>query len=377
MDFETPVIYGLEFQARALSAVHGESQTIDFLVGTQTLKHDNQVHLLSYNDEDNSLDSCVFDFHPGEIWQLSACPAVRELCALAYSEASGDGSYRRTAGVYTLPTAQNDTRASTSSEHSDLSPVCDLRSEQGERGLVWHPTSEKNIATFSDKTVRLWDLAEAGSSVTATWDTTKVEELTGSRQSITQLRWNPHQNCSTLVCAFGEDVLGWDRRQPGVSFSIKKVHDTAVRDADFNPNKQYYLATAGDDCCIRFWDIRSPDTPLLQMGGHTHWVWSVRYNHSHDQLVLSASSDNLVVLHNAGSISSDLYGPADDETPTPTEFEKSSKQEDGQIAVFDEHEDSVYAVEWAADPWLFASVSYDGRFVINHVPKESKYSILL
>lgn len=35
-------------------------------------------------------------------------------------------------------------------------------------------------------------------------------------------------------------------------------------------------------------------------------------------------------------------------------------------------------VEWStADPWLFASLSYDGRFILNHVPRETKFAILL
>ena len=52
--------------------------------------------------------------------------------------------------------------------------------------------------------------------------------------------------------------------------------------------------------------------------------------------------------------------------------------EDGVIATYEEHEDSVYAVDWScADPWVFASLSYDGRLVINRVPRAEKYKILL
>ena len=47
------------------------------------------------------------------------------------------------------------------------------------------------------------------------------------------------------------------------------------------------------------------------------------------------------------------------------------------IAVYEEHEDSVYSVKWSStDAWVFASLSYDGRLVINHVPTNEKYSIL-
>ena len=47
-------------------------------------------------------------------------------------------------------------------------------------------------------------------------------------------------------------------------------------------------------------------------GGHR--VWSVRYNHSHDQLVLTASSDSRLILSNMVSISSEPFGQlVDDE----------------------------------------------------------------
>lgn len=36
-----------------------------------------------------------------------------------------------------------------------------------------------------------------------------------------------------------------------------------------------------------------------------HWVWSVRYNGFHDQLVLACSSDSRVVLLNVQSLSSE------------------------------------------------------------------------
>lgn len=49
-----------------------------------------------------------------------------------------------------------------------------------------------------------------------------------------------------------------------------------------------------------------------------------------------------------------------------------------KVRTFDEHEESVYSVAWSAcDPFVFMSVSYDGRVVLNHVPQTEKYKILL
>ena len=55
----------------------------------------------------------------------------------------------------------------------------------------------------------------------------------------------------------------------------------------------------------------------------------------------------------------------------------SSPPTDNVISVYEEHEDSVYNVKWSTtDAWIFASLSYDGRLVINHVPTNEKYAIL-
>ena len=55
-----------------------------------------------------------------------------------------------------------------------------------------------------------------------------------------------------------------------------------------------------------------------------------------------------------------------------------SKPRNGLVRSYDQHDDSVYAVAWSAgDPWIFASLSYDGQVVINTVPQDQKYKIIL
>ena len=76
---------------------------------------------------------------------------------------------------------------------------------------------------------------------------------------------------------------------------------------------QYHLLTGGDDGHIKFWDLRKEDTPLLDFATHSHWVYAARFNHYHDQLILSSSSDYQVALSNAGTISSVLYAQIEDE----------------------------------------------------------------
>ncbi len=47
------------------------------------------------------------------------------------------------------------------------------------------------------------------------------------------------------------------------------------------------------------------------------------------------------------------------------------------IGSYGEYEESVYCCDWsAADPWTYASLSYDGRIIVNRVPPAVKYAIL-
>ena len=54
-------------------------------------------------------------------------------------------------------------------------------------------------------------------------------------------------------------------------YSIEGAHGQSVRDLDFNPNKQYYLVSCGDDCKVKFWDQRNTDEPLMVLSDHSHW----------------------------------------------------------------------------------------------------------
>ncbi|KAG8512334.1 EARP and GARP complex-interacting protein 1 [Galemys pyrenaicus] len=164
MEDDAPVIYGLEFQtchawphapvprapvpgselvhfppqARALTPQTAETDAIRFLVGTQSLKYDNQVtifdkcsdgfgglgqemssqsllllwilyslllnprwsqvsdsdgkiHIIDFDDENNIINKNVLLHQVGEIWHISASPADKGVLATCYSKTAGLG----------------------------------------------------------------------------------------------------------------------------------------------------------------------------------------------------------------------------------------------------------------------------------------------
>ncbi|GAB1297358.1 EARP and GARP complex-interacting protein 1 [Apodemus speciosus] len=339
MEDDAPVIYGLEFQARALTPQTAETDAIRFLVGTQSLKYDNQIHIIDFDDENNIINKNVLLHQAGEIWHISASPADKGVLATCYNKTS-DSRVQACAAVWRMPkeleSGSHESPDDPASTAQTLELLCHL--DNAAHGnvacVVWEPMGDgKKVISLADSHILLWDL-------------------------------QPSSSQAVIYC-------------------IENAHGQLVRDLDFNPNKQYYLASCGDDCKVKFWDTRNVTEPVKTLEEHSHWVWSVRYNHSHDQLVLTGSSDSRVILSNMVSISSEPFGHLvdDDDVSDPEEHHAEKSKEplqDNVIATYEEHEDSVYAVDWAsADPWLFASLSYDGRLVINRVPRALKYHILL
>ncbi|XP_072026211.1 EARP and GARP complex-interacting protein 1-like [Amphiura filiformis] len=387
MDDEAPVIYGLEFQARALTAQVAETDVIRFLVGSQSLKHENQVHLLEFDDENNILNKSVYIHKDGEIWHMSSSPGSGDVMATCYNRIV-DNKTETHATIWRLPTQDDGSESEpvvlddSPSSAQSLEVLCRLDNSHGSiASILWEPQGDgSKILSISDNNIVKWDL-EASSTQAKVSSTATLEGK--GHPKFTSGRWNPHHNNTQVATANDSTIRGWDLRSMEQVYTIENAHGQLVRELDFNPNKQYYLASCGDDCKVKFWDVRNTDLPVMSLTDHSHWVWSVRYNHFHDQLVLTSSSDSRVILTNASSISSEPFGHLDDDdddSDKDDDEEEKAKEpiKDGVIATYEEHEDSVYSAEWStADPWLFASLSYDGRVVINRVPKAEKYRILL
>lgn len=438
-----PTIYGFEQQARCLAsqqAVDENTELIRFFVGTMSLKGPNEVYVVEFDDEESQIGTKSYNHPKGEIHDLSTSYHSANLLSTCYN--SSDGS--RGATIWRIgglaqdepvcsdiihdtnasyeqqdlndEYSQNQDTVSTSNgvdESETLQEVFTIDGAQMDiLSVVWS-CSDDNYATAAASVernvVQIWDLQKQKQSQqymikdlfegNTNYNMDKFKCFNGKG------RWSPSHHNGGLILSAGNSVIGFDVRCNTNSFVLENTHFRYTRDVDFNPNKQFDVATAGDDGSVNIWDIRNNTQPLKVMKNHTHWVWSVRYNQFHDQLILSSSSDTRVILSNDYSISSyamiemnesgsdidDDYDGIDggleqagsneinsDADSSPSESFQIERQPEGIVKVYEEHEDSVYAVEWSSvDPWLFASLSHDGRLVINSVPDMLKYSILL
>ncbi|XP_046609070.1 EARP-interacting protein homolog [Neodiprion virginianus] len=376
MDTDNPIIYGLEFQARALSPQTAEADIVRFLVGTQSLKfHDNQVHLVELDEETGSLKTQVFQHSIGEIWNLQASPADPSNFITCYNTLNDEGICQMKGAIWKLPLTETDAHEIQKLENAAEIDTTTYGSDL--RIITYHPTDGTKIVSVVDNNFVLWDLAASAPKAV-----TQGTLASKGQPKFTTGKWNPHNTCNQFVTLNDNHVRGWDFRNPTDQvWAIQSAHSQIIRDLDFNTNRQYILSTCGDDGYMKFWDIRQPSEPVMSRMEHSHWVWSIRINRFHDQLVLTSSSDSRVILCSISSISSEPFGhliSSEDEPAQTEDGSNKNKMEDSVVGRYEEHEDSVYGVEWSsADPWTFASLSYDGRLVINKVPRKYKYQILL
>lgn len=407
--------YTAKHQARCLCAVAGEKHR--FMVGTCSVREENEIHVLNYDEGSNVL-TCIGSLqHPLEVVCINASPY--DAGKLGTCGGLRTGSYE--AALWSWKDAMDEwidddpPRADewAGKSRGALTPIAKLNDACQDgylRSFLWCPKEHQNehfMATVDGSHLRTWD---------ASGSTTLAKPVAVfNTPDAHAAAWSPHDR-SELAIATETDLLLFDAR--GAATKLPQPHDGATLDLDYNPNKPSALATAGDDGQVKFWDLRSFRTPLKILKTGSHWCTAVKYNPFHDQLLASANADNLVHLWRVSSISSapllelgnsgdddddddlnddvmpqqdsddDDKDPLDDDhlhlddDDDDDDAKKTASGEataaDVEVSCFDLHDDAVYGLAWsAADAWIFASLSFDGRLVLNHVPTPEKYKILL
>jgi len=365
--------------SRALSAVVGETERHMFLVGTCSVREDNEIHLLEFDEDINALNCKTVLNHPEEIYEISPCPADPNLFFTVHRAADDKDPMAKRATLWSIP--KNDEAIAEEGINESilrmdhlqgrkLKKVFSLDSSSRVRSVIWDPmcTSDHLIA-LTDKHVEFWLFNDATAENPEFSGVKPDPKCSEELSDLTAGCWDPHQ-AKKFVTINGTTIRAWDLHNMKTVQMIENAHERRITGVDFNPNKPYHIATCSEDRTVKFWDLRNSKRPLKILGDHSHWLREVRYNRFHDQLVISGGSDGEVQLWSVVSISSAPLGELEENA--------AMLESDSKIRRFTDHEESVYSLTWSScDAWVFASLSYDGRVVVNRVPAAEKYKILL
>ncbi|XP_062194995.1 WD repeat-containing protein DWA2-like [Phragmites australis] len=337
------IVYGgLKYQARCIADVRADTGSTTFLAGTLSLKEENEVHLIRLSPAESELVCDGLFYHPNEIWDLKSCPFDHRVFSTVYTSGEGYG-----AAVWKIPELYGQ------SNSPQLEQLFALDGHAGKiRRVLWWPVGKHDkLISIDDRNIFLWNIDTSNKSA-------KLISQ-GSADMLPNLQggaWDPH-NYNSVAAISDSSLHLWDLRSMEKSIAIEHAH---IRDVDYNPKKQNIIATAEDEFGIRLWDLRMLKHPLKYLPGHSHWTWAVRHNPEYDELILSAGTDSTVNLWLA------KVGSDDSGSESPSGSPK--RQEEPLLNSYTDYEDSIYGIAWSShDPSLFASLSYDGRVVLESV----------
>ncbi|ANQ11193.1 Uncharacterized protein PCOAH_00054820 [Plasmodium coatneyi] len=422
--------YYLPFKSKCLSSVHNQlpDQSYHlhyFLLGTSQPFVDNEIHLIEYNDQSCTVRNVEIFDHKEEVKQLVCLDMCERedgngkdnlVCTSAVVCAGGlecrcflqRGSLNNmnnlnnfdeeelVAGGETDPGMEQVEEANQASRNLDdpggeanapmhsmenklmndkggkqksldrgkgkaaLEKLCELRTDQPYAGIK-HIAVDDREGQFSRIAVidkyRYDIFGRSKSNVNFVTSKSMGRELNYGI-------FDPHHE-NVLTVISDTNVYGYDVKNDVEIFSTFANHKADLSSVDFNPNIPNVIVTSSNDGYVKFWDLRFLSDAFLTVNIHSHWVTSIRFNNFHDELLLSTSSDNTVKLHRIDYPANNLNL-------------KKKETNYRLIKTYSDHEESVYEGRWSkTDAWVFASLSYDGKCVVNSVPTEEKYKILL
>eukprot|EP00347_Sterkiella_histriomuscorum_P005151 403357700 len=403
--------------SRAMCAVMADQSSHRFLVGTNSYKKENEVHLINYSEDSNRIDQeSVFQIENGEIWTLSSSPYDRNVFACGL-QSTKEGQNDHVVNLYDIQEVKE--------SHKDFDKKClkvksqlkassESQAHQNQiHSIQWEDTEysegqiSKELVTADNDRINIWDLKT--SQIKASLDPKTFFTNSQDEESLnecTVVKRDPHHK--NLLCVGVEKgFIQIDQRvatgKNQDSILQKRAHSDLIMDLDYNPNKLNTIATCGQDSVLRFWDLRKIDKSILEFEEDSHWISKVKFNKFHDQLLITGCTSTFVSLYRASSVSQmplsnvnlndlnttntfmmtsmtmpdDGYGPETSRMMTQTHRGEGEDLQDKLVQRY-ELEDSVHVIDWSAsDAWIFAGVSYNGTFFLNVVPSKEKYKILL
>ena len=384
-----------------------------FAAGTQTIRGGNAVHIVSHDrDRDVARCAAVLTHPDGEIWSVDArCSdggsgGVRDVIATAFDGV--DGTSRGGVAIWRLPPSldprgdptRGDLARVGTIRSSDLST--DLSDDPGTHASIprcvrWSPADPAVLAVVADSFLAIVRVDAQGAPDPK--PIARGVHTAGSRgvPSPSCASFHPDQPAILASCAAGPDVHVYDCRTSDLprgrpSRTIRNAHALQVRGVDYDPGAAgTSLATCGDDGATRTWDLRASATKPVSRGGddagvwggHAHWAWCVAHNPEYpDRLLASCGGDGVVRLWRTDGCG---VGGGMDGSGVWNDggSDGGGGGRGAQLCAAGSfrgrHADTVYQVAWGRgdDPWTLASVSYDGRVVLDQVPRAEKYRILL
>ncbi|XP_061969536.1 WD repeat-containing protein DWA2-like isoform X2 [Populus nigra] len=416
----TGIGYGLKYQARCISDVKADTDHTSFITGTLSLGEENEVHLLRLSAGGTELICEGLFSHPEEIWNLSSCPFDQRVFSTVFSAGESFG-----AAVWQIPELYGQLNS------PQLERIASLDGHVGKHNCVlWWPSGRNDkLISIDQENIFLWSLdcsrqaAQVQSKESAgmlhylsggAWDPHDVNAVAATCESSVQF-WDLRamKKTNSIECGHvlnvdydtrkkhilvtAEDESGihiWDLRMPNVPVKELRGHSHWTWAVACNPEYDGLILRLWNTGSIKNWSQVSLFLGCLciinympcnkavgKMPFHlkSFIVWMVvmitkqvtlsllailfiNIFLTKGKLLQSGGSDSTVNLWFASTTTSD-------ELTSESVLKSPTRELDSLLLnSFSDYDDSVYGLAWSSqEPWIFASLSYDGRVVVESI----------
>eukprot|EP00916_Digyalum_oweni_P017317 GHVL01028298.1.p1 GENE.GHVL01028298.1~~GHVL01028298.1.p1 ORF type:complete len:351 (+),score=99.44 GHVL01028298.1:115-1167(+) len=341
---------GLSGPCLSLCAINGESH--DFLIGTCKLREHNEIYWLSL-DEDSQIiiQKCVKNFD-SPICQIESMD--NNIVAII---------------------TENDTCTIGKITECDSIETIQYINENKKIHQISWPENDRFYLIIDD-IISEW---KGGIG-----DYTQIQNINIPNRIYedSKICFDIIKNSNIIVTGCERNISICDIRTNNNIINKNNAHENDIKDISIYPNISKKIVTVGEDCKIKFWDIRNMNQCVTVNANnhHRHWITTCCINPLFDDFIVTAGTDQLICLWKFTSQSSNVINQS---CASPT----SNKNEilDTLICKWGDSEtstrqDSIYkgGVAWSKfDPWIIASVGWDGVVSFDSIPREEKYKILL
>jgi hypothetical protein len=153
--------------------------------------------------------------------------------------------------------------------------------------------TQKLLAQYPDS-IYIWDLSRPD---------TPAQSIRTSVVSTRAACWCPlspgDQHLSRGSTNGNVKIYDLRARDPNTAiWSVKKAHQSSIRDLTWNPFIPYWFATAGSDSAIHIWDTRFGSKPVQTLSDHSNSVNSIAWSPTNVEILASGGADRRFKLWN-------------------------------------------------------------------------------
>lgn len=230
-------------------------------------------------------------------------------------------------------------------QQDDCDPDLRLKGHDKEGyGLSWSPFKEGYLVSGShDNKICLWDVSALAQDKVI--DAMHVYE---AHESVVEdVSW--HLKNENLFGSAGDDcqLMIWDLRTNQTQQRVK-AHEKEVNYLSFNPYNEWVLATASSDTTVALFDMRKMTVPLHILSSHTEEVFQVEWDPNHETVLASSADDRRLMVWDLNRIGDEQLELDAEDGPPELLFSHGG------------HKAKISDFSWNKnDPWVISSVADD------------------